>query len=725
MTDAIANPPQNTAKPIQKRPTHRISDLCGLLETYMPKDQIREVYRAYLYSAEAHNGQYRKSGESYVFHPIAVAYILADMFLDHKCIMAALLHDVIEDTDIGKLEITQVFDAEIAELVDGVTKLTQANFKNRVEAQAANMDKVLLAMTQDIRVILIKLADRLHNMRTLGYMEPQKMRRIAKETLDIYGPIANRLGLNSIYLELEDLGFKHYWPWRYKCLNNTVEKLHQKRTRFIQIVEQAVRERLHKEGIKGRVIGRQKHLYSIYHKMKTKRRPFSEVVDVYALRVVVDRLDTCYRTLGVVHSLYKPVPGRFKDYIALPKANSYQSLHTLLIGPNGVRVEMQIRTEDMHRSAESGIAAHWIYKTSTEHNSKIHTHAPKDWLNNLLEIKQGSKDPVEFLENVKIDLFPDEVYVFTPKGSIIVLPQGATVVDFAYTIHSDVGNTCIGARVDHHLVPLRTQLHSGQTIEIFTNPLARPQPNWLNFVVTGHARARLRACLKQQAAQEASELGRSILNTELKALNVTWEQITEQRLQSLLTHMQLATVTELWRQIGLGNIWAWLVARRLTANDAKEFLDIPATSGKHGRLVIKGCGSLVVNFAKCCHPIVGDRIIGKFNPGSGLVIHRQGCRNLGDLRRLRQNWLEMEWEPGIEMELPTKIQVGVDNKLGALATVATVISNAGCNIEAANLTDQDGSGALNFLVTVQGRKHLARVIRNLRALSSVTHVASR
>ncbi|KOR28002.1 (p)ppGpp synthetase, partial [Achromatium sp. WMS1] len=375
--------------------------------------------------------------------------------------------DVIEDTDISKAVLTQKFDAEIADLVDGVSKLTQIDFKNRAEAQAANMDKMLLAMTKDIRVILIKLADRLHNMRTLDHMIPQKRKRIAKETLEIYGPIANRLGLSHICLELEELGFKYYWPWRYKCLNKAVIQICKKRTQFIQIVEQAVSTRLKQEGIVGRVIGRQKHIYSIYQKMKAKRRSFSEVVDVYALRIVVDQLDTCYRTLGIVHSLYKPVPGRFKDYIAIPKANSYQSLHTLLVGPNGIRVEMQIRTEDMHKMAESGIAAHWIYKaSSTGQESKIHTHAHQDWLRNLLEIKQGSKDPIEFLENVKVDLFPDEVYVFTPKGKIVVLPQGATIVDFAYAIHSDIGNTCIGARVDHHLVPLRSRLHSGQTVEI-------------------------------------------------------------------------------------------------------------------------------------------------------------------------------------------------------------------------------------------------------------------
>jgi guanosine-3',5'-bis(diphosphate) 3'-pyrophosphohydrolase len=443
----------------QDKPRFLISDLCVDLEAYLAPDQIREVYRAYLFSAEAHEGQRRKSGEPYIYHPVAVARILADMRMDHKCLMAAILHDVIEDTHTAKEALAREFDEEIAELVDGVSKLTQIDFKSHAEAQAANMRKMLLAMTKDIRVILIKLADRLHNMRTLGALNPAKSRRISRETLEIYAPIANRLGINSIRLELEDLGFAHHWPWRHRCLSNAVNRARGARKELVANVETAIEERMRQEGMRGRVIGRQKHLYSIYSKMVGKKLAFKDVVDVYAFRIIVDSLDSCYRVLGVVHNLYKPVPGRFKDYIAIPKSNGYQSLHTVLFGPNGLPIEIQVRTEDMHRMAESGIAAHWVYKTQKGEVGGAQARA-SDWLQNLLEMQQGAGgDSMEFLENVKIDLFPDEVYVFTPKGRILVLQRGATAVDFAYAIHSDVGNSCVAARIDRRLAPLRTPLY--------------------------------------------------------------------------------------------------------------------------------------------------------------------------------------------------------------------------------------------------------------------------
>ena len=499
MTQVLESPAANPpAEPPPDRPRFQIGDLCVYLESYLSADQIREVYRAFQFGAEAHAGQTRKSGEPYIQHPIAVARILAEMRMDHKCLMAAILHDVIEDTGHSKETVAALFDEEIAELVDGVSKLTRLDFRSKAEAQAANLQKMLLAMTKDIRVILIKLADRLHNMRTLGIMAPEKRRRISRETLEIYAPIANRLGIRKISLELEELGFAHCWPWRRLLLQRAVVRARGARKELVADVERALRERLEQEGIQGEVVGRQKHLYGIYGKMRDKQRPFDEVVDVFGFRVVVDRIDTCYRVLGVVHNLYKPMPGRFKDYIAIPKNNGYQSLHTQLFGPQGIPIEIQIRTLDMQRHAESGIAAHWMYKSGAKRPSPQNLAA--DWLGNLLEMQRGSGDSVEFLEHVKVDLFPDEVYVFTPRGDIQVLPAGATVVDFAYAIHSGLGNRCVAARIDRRMAPLRTALRSGQTVEIITAPRAMPNAGWLNFVVTGKARANIRGYLQESAA---------------------------------------------------------------------------------------------------------------------------------------------------------------------------------------------------------------------------------
>jgi GTP pyrophosphokinase len=714
--------PYKTLIDRQERPRFLISDLCIYLETYLPPEQIREVYRAYLFSAEAHEGQHRKSGEPYIYHPVAVARILAEMRMDHKCLMAAVLHDVIEDTHTAKEALAQEFDGEIAELVDGVSKLTQIDFKSHAEAQAANMRKMLLAMTKDIRVILIKLADRLHNMRTLGALNSEKTRRISRETLEIYAPIANRLGINTMRLELEDLGFAHYWPWRYRCLTNAVGRARGARKELVKTVENAISERLRQEGLPGTVVGRQKHYYSIYRKMFEKRVSLSDVVDVYAFRIIVDTLDTCYRVLGAVHNLYKPVPGRFKDYIAIPKSNGYQSLHTVLFGPNGLPIEIQIRTEDMHRMAESGIAAHWVYKTASDEvgGAKART---SDWLQNLLEMQKGAGDSVEFLENVKIDLFPDEVYVFTPKGRIMVLPRDATVVDFAYAIHSGVGNTCVAARIDRRLAPLRTRLYSGQTVEIITAPGAKPNPSWLNFVVTGKARANVRSYLKQLQSREAEELGRRMLDKELAGVGLSLEQVSEAEVQAFLGEAGLSSLGELLRQIGLGNRMPRLVARRLAGEDTPDTRDDRLHERAAGQLAIKGTEGMVVNFAKCCRPIYGDAIVGVFSPGKGVVVHRQGCRNMGDFQRQGHNWLEVEWEPGAELNLPTEIRVDVGNQRGVLATVASSIAAMDCNIENVRSHDRDGlSSTISFLVSVKGRGHLATVMRRLRALSAVMRI---
>jgi GTP pyrophosphokinase len=721
------------------RPRFLISDLCVALESYLNAEQIREVYRAYVFSAEAHEGQRRMTGEPYIYHPLAVARILANIQMDHKCLMAAILHDVIEDTAVGKEQIAESFDDEIAELVDGVSKLTQIDFRSRREAQAANFRKMLLAMTRDIRVILIKLADRLHNMRTLGVMRPPKRRRIARETLDIYVPIANRLGINSVRTELEELGFAAYWPMRHRVIKSAVKEARGNRKEVLSGIEAAIKARLSEEGFRAEVRGREKHSYSIYNKMKIKKLPFSEVADVYAFRIIVDHLDTCYRVLGAVHNLYKPVPGRFKDYIAIPKANGYQSLHTVLFGPHGIPIEIQIRTEEMHRLAESGIAAHWLYKAGSG-DENLSSAAVSDWLKHLLELQKGTGDSVEFLDHVKVDLFPDEVYVFTPRGKILVLAKGATVIDFAYAVHTDVGNRCVAARIDRRLVPLRTRLYSGQTVEIISSETATPNPAWLNFVATGKARVNIRSYLKNLRRQEAAALGRRLLEKELVALGGSLQNLSNETMAQLLGDFGLQDEEALYRDIGLGNRMPMLVARRLvgdtgevqtpTPNKAGTGVEKPtATGGKvkeggEGRpLIITGTEGMVVKFAKCCRPIPGDRAIASFSPGKGIVVHRQECRNIGEVRKLDSHWLYVQWEAKQSRTFQTEIKVETDNKPGVLATVAAAISELGSNIENVNTDEQDGlTSTLRFVMSVKNRQHLAGIIRRVRSLPAVLRI---
>jgi len=713
--------------------SYRISDLCAYLESYLPPEPIRDIYEAFLFGAEAHQGQQRQTGEPYIFHPLAVARILAEMRMDHKCLMAAILHDVIEDTGIGKDQLAARFGDEVAELVDAVSKLTQIDFKSRAEAQAANFQKMMLAMTRDIRVILIKLADRLHNMRTLGVMAPPKRRRISRETLEIYAPIANRLGINSIRLELEDLGFRHHWPWRHWVLDRAVRGVRSNQKEVVSKVETAIRRRLAQEHIDAEVFGRRKHLYSIYRKMQEKSRAFNDLVDVYAFRVVVDRVDTCYRVLGQMHSLYKPMPGRFKDYIAIPKSNGYQSLHTVLFGPQGVPIEVQIRTRDMHRIAESGIAAHWLYKAGADGGAP--QGLASEWLQNLLEMQKDSGDSQEFLEHVKVDLFPDEVYVFTPKGRIMVLPKGATIVDFAYAIHSDVGNTCVAGRIDRRLSPLRSELHSGQTVEVINAPGAKPNAAWLNFVVTGKARANVRSYLKNLQQREAEVLGRRMLNAELAAFELDLDRLGEDRVAAYAAKAGLSSAHLLMVDIGLGNRPPVLVARRLAdaarggadpgdrdgaAGDAAE----TGVSSAPGRLALRGTEGMVVNFARCCRPIPGDGIVGIFSPGKGIVVHRVECRNLRELNGRGDKWIDVEWAEEADTELTTAIRVEVGNRRGALATIAAAIAEQGCNIENVQSREKDEtSSTLDFLINVRGRAHLASVMRRLRQIPLVMRIA--
>jgi GTP diphosphokinase / guanosine-3',5'-bis(diphosphate) 3'-diphosphatase len=718
MTQALAAPVANPpAKSPPEKPRFQVSDLCVYLESYLSPEQIREVYRAFQFSAEAHAGQTRESGGPYIQHPIAVARILAEMRMDYKCLMAALLHDVIEDTGHSKESVAALFGEEVAELVDGVSKLTRLDFRSKAEAQAANLQKMLLAMTKDIRVILIKLADRLHNMRTLGIMAPEKRRRISRETLEIYAPIANRLGIRQISVELEDLGFAHRWPWRRHLLGRAVARARGARKELVMDVEKALRERLQRESIEVEVAGRQKHLYGIYGKMRDKHRPFDEVVDVFGFRVVVDRVDTCYRVLGVVHNLYKPRPGRFKDYIAIPKNNGYQSLHTQLFGPQGIPIEIQIRTLDMQRVAESGIAAHWMYKSGAKRGNPQAIAA--DWLGNLVEMQRGSGDSVEFLEHVKVDLFPDEVYVFTPRGDIQVLPAGATVVDFAYAIHSGLGNRCVAARIDRRMAPLRTALRSGQTVEIITAPRAMPNAAWLNFVVTGKARASIRGYLKNLQHREAEALGRRLLNAELAGQGLDLDRLPEGRLAAYLERAKLPDLPTLLGEVGLGNRLPILVARRLMGEEVAE--------GHYGndqrrlrRLAIKGTEGMVVNYARCCRPIPDDPIAGLFSPGKGIVVHRQGCRNLGDFQQHKDQWLDLEWSSHPTGDFYTEIRVDVGNQRGVLASLAAAIAELGSNIENVQSREKDGHNtSLDFLLSVRDRSHLALIMRRLRQVPQV------
>jgi len=707
--------------PAEVRPRYLISDLCVALESYLSAEQIREVYRSYVFSADAHEGQTRLTGEPYIYHPLAVARILAKMRIDHKCLMAAILHDVIEDTAVTKSQMCDEFGEEITELVDGVSKLSQMDFDSKAEAQAASFRKMLLAMTRDIRVILIKLADRLHNMRTLEVMRPEKCRRIAKETLDIYAPIANRLGIYALRTELEELGFAAYWPMRYRVLAATVRTARGNRKEVMSKIDTALRGRLEQEGFGGNVSGREKHLYSIYKKMRDKKYTFSEIVDVYAFRVIVDRQDTCYRVLGAVHNLYKPVPGRFKDYIAIPKANGYQSLHTVLFGPHGIPIEIQIRTEEMDRLAESGIAAHWLYKTDNKETSLIHVGAA-DWLKNLLELQQGAGDSMEFLEHVKVDLFPDEVYVFTPKGEIVVLAKGSTVVDFAYAVHSDVGNHCVATRIDRRLVPMRTRLYSGQTVEVITSESASPSAAWLNFVVTGKARAAIRNYLKNLAYKEAIDLGWRLLDQELAAYNKTLDDIPLDKVGQLIEDFEIESLEDLLEQIGLGNRMSMLVARRLLDGDESKAKASAGDRKNAQPLAIKGTEGIVVKFAKCCRPLPGDGIVAIFSPGKGIVVHRQECKNVGDLRK-GDNWVDLHWAEEPAGDFTTEIKVDVGNKRGALASVASAISEMGANIENVGMEERDGlTSTLHFIVAVNSRKHLANIMRRLRLMRTVLRI---
>ncbi|MBT7370922.1 MAG: bifunctional GTP diphosphokinase/guanosine-3',5'-bis pyrophosphate 3'-pyrophosphohydrolase [Gammaproteobacteria bacterium] len=685
------------------------------LGTYLDPNQIDQVVKAYHFASDAHEGQKRKSGEPYITHPLAVAHILSDMHMDHQCLMAALLHDVIEDTGVPKHTLGQEFDEQVAELVDGVSKL-KVMFESRAEAQAENFQKMTLAMAKHIRVILVKLADRLHNMRTLGHLSSEKRRRIARETLEIYAPIALRLGMNTIRVEFEELGFRALYPLRSSMIEKAVRRARGNRTEIVSNIQESIATCLEREGINAEVFGREKHLYSIYDKMRSKRKSFAEIMDVYAFRIIVDSVDGCYRSLGAVHNLYKPVAGRFKDYIAIPKANGYQSLHTTLFGMHGIPIEIQIRTNEMETVANNGIAGHYLYKSNEESIGGSHERA-REWMKGLLEIQQSTGNSLEFIEHVKVDLFPDEVYVFSPVGEIFDLPQGATPVDFAYAVHTDIGNNCVACRIDRRLAPLSAILESGQTVEIIRAPGAQPNPAWLGFVITGKARSSIRQALKHQQRNESSELGRRLLERALETHDISIDDLDPAALDMLLAERKIDNLDDLLVEIGLGNQMAGVIVRRLLSQT--EELDFT----QDGPLAIKGTEGLVVTYARCCHPIPGDPIIGHVSAGRGIVIHTDSCRNMAELREKPQELMQVRWDANVEQEFSVELRVELEHDRGMIAVIASTVTDANANIERINLLEKDARlGIVNIVVSVRDRVHLANVIKRIRTIKGINKI---
>lgn len=683
------------------------------LNSYLEPAQVEKCRHAYLIAENAHSGQMRRSGEPYISHPVAAALILARMRLDHQTLMATLLHDVVEDTSVTKDELLQLFGEDVTALVDGVTKLNKIKFESRAEAQAENFRKMVLAMVKDIRVIIVKLADRLHNMLTLSAMPIQKKRRIAIETLEIYAPIANRLGMHGLYTGLEDLGFKALYPMRYRVLKAAVEKLWGNRRELTLTIEHDLQKAMKTLAIPyEQVFGRRKHLYGIYRKMRLKKASFTEITDVFAFRVITEDVDSCYRVLGALHRTYKPLPQRFKDYIGIPKANGYQSLHTILFGPFGVPLEVQIRTREMEKVAENGVAAHWIYKSSGLEVNEAQLRA-REWVQRLLDMQSNAGNSLEFIENVKIDLFPDEIYVFTPKGHILELPKGATPVDFAYIVHSGVGNHCIAVKVNRRLVPLSMPLSNGQTVEIITSPTSTPNPAWLNFVVTGKAKSNIRYYLKQQQHNESVLLGKRLLEQSLSELVDDYSKIPPESLKAVLNDLQYKSEEDLLYAIGTGNQMPMLISKRLVAN----YADFEKMELRHEHpLAIKGTEGMVLEFAECCQPIPGDNIIGRFQQGRGIIVHTSDCLRIKKACNNPEQFIALCWDENVQGEYTVDITVDVENQRGVLASLATAIAECGSNIANINVDPHDGlHNAITFSIGVSDRKHLARVMRRVRA----------
>lgn len=682
---------------------------------YLPQEQVEYIQAAYVLARDAHDGQSRSSGDPYITHPVAVAGILADMDLDYETVMAALLHDVIEDTHYSKEDLSLAFGETVAELVEGVSKLDKLQFSSKQEAQAENFRKMLMAMVQDIRVILIKLADRTHNMRTLGSLRPDKRRRIALETLEIYSPLAHRLGIHDIKNELEDLGFQAMYPMRHRALRSAVNQARGNRKEIIEKTQNELVQRLASYGIEGTVLGREKHLYSIYCKMKNKELSFTEVMDIYAFRVIVENVDNCYRVLGAMHGMYKPIENRFKDYIAIPRTNGYQSLHTSLIGPHGIPVEVQIRTAEMDHMADRGVAAHWLYKKTTDKGTSAQLRA-NQWMQSLLELQQRSSTSAEFIESVKSDLFPDEIYVFTPKGTIVELPMGSTAVDFAYAVHSDVGNTCVGARVERRNYSLNKPLENGQSIEIITSPRAKPNANWLNFVVSARARSNIRHFLKRQQSEDAVSMGNRLLRHALGMIKL--DEISPAEIDRVVKETKYESFEDLLSNIGMGNELSAIVARRLVGESAE-------ISDKKSQVAIRGTEGLLVHYARCCHPIPDDEVVAILSPGRGIVIHQTGCTNIRKLSREEpQRVLPMEWDDVPQGDFKVALRLELFNHQDTLAALTRTIASSDSSI--INLQTEERENSVYIIdieLTTKNRVHLAKIMRKIRSMPELQKVS--
>jgi RelA/SpoT family (p)ppGpp synthetase len=713
----------NGARRLANRaPSRPASALCDSLSAYLDEGAIEEIYRAYLFGAEAHQGQRRLSGEPYIHHPIAVAEILSELKLDSRSIIAAILHDVIEDTGTDKTQLATEFGEDVALLVDGVSKIGQLDFDSKEHAEAENFRKMLMAMSKDIRVILIKLADRLHNMRTLEALTPEKRRGIARQTLDIYAPIANRLGLYEWNRELEDLSFQHLYPKRYRAIAKGLKKRDGNRSTTIEKLRLAIADELARLGLKARVMGRKKNVYSIYRKMVEKKKSFSDLYDIYGFRIIVQTVDDCYRALGIIHNLYKPIPGRFNDYIAIPKTNGYQSLHTTVFGAFGESVEFQIRTEAMHRIAEAGIAAHWIYK-SDESSGVKQQQLARQWLLDLLDTQKESGSAREFLEHLKMDLFPDEVYVFTPKGDIKKLPRGATALDFAYSVHTDIGNQCTGARINRELVSLPTVLHNGDHVEILTARKAHPTAAWLNYTVTSKARASIRAYLKKQRRKEAVNLGKRLLQQAIKERRFNRKRITEAQKNKLLQELKVNGWDDLLADIGLGKRLAAIVAKQLTPQKPVNANEEDRETGQSEPLAIDNAEGMLISYARCCCPIPRDAIVGFFTSGKGVVIHTADCPNISEMRKQPDRWLHVQWSDKVKGEFGVNLRVEVKNQRGVLADVATRIAEQDSNINNVHVEEKDGRmSTLKFNIAVHDRRQLASIMRGIHNLPKVIKV---
>ena len=725
----MANTPQTSQVDLKK--SHQFlllpvdqdnSRLTQLIKTYLPKKEVDKVWEAYRFSEKAHSGQKRRSGEAYISHPVSVACIAARFHLDSQSIQAALLHDVVEDTQVTESDIELKFGKQVSILVTGLSKLDKVEFQDANEAQAENFRKMLLAMTQDVRVMLIKLSDRLHNMQTIQSLDESKKIRIAQETVDIYAPIANRLGLNNLYQELEDLCFEVLHPVRYKTIQKAIKASRGNRKEVIEKISNEISNKLNSVKTKSEITGREKNPASIHRKMLEDQTGFNQINDIYAFRIIVNDINDCYLTLGTLHSLYNPIPGKFKDYIAIPKANGYQSLHSTLLGPFGVPVEIQIRTKNMHQLAEAGVAAHWLYKTKDAHVTDLQQKT-NQWLKRMLEIQNDSSNSLEFLEHLKVDLFPDEVYVFSPDGKIFALPKNSSTIDFAYAVHSDVGNKAVSAKINQILVPLRTKLSTGDHVEIITSTLAKPNPTWLNFVITGKARSQIRNYLRSAESKDLIFLGEKMLNNALNAFHIHPTAIKKKHWNKLILDYHVESKDEILMDIALGKKVNVMVAHQLT-----NLMDGVASNKKQTKMLdvitIKGSDDMAIQLANCCHPIPGDPILGYINKEKGLVIHTHDCKIVNELSLDHDRWVDVEWEPDSEKLFNVRLSVLVVNERGMLGKIASVIADAESNIDNVSLQDMDGSpfATLNFVVQVRHRLHLAELIRNLRKITKVNKI---